>query len=76
MVHQVWRLSEPSDDNLGLAFGDEGPMLGRTLLLARRNESFVVRDPSDIRRLLNRAYRTDVALDRITSGLSTVICPL
>ena len=72
MTHQVWRLSEPGEDNLGLAFGDEGPMLGRTLLLARKNESFVVRNPRDIRRLLNRAYRTDVAPDRVISGLSTV----
>jgi len=72
MTHPIWRLNEPSEDNLGLAFTDEGPVLGRTLLLERRGESFVVRDPRDIQRLLNRAYRTSFARDQIISGLTTV----
>jgi hypothetical protein len=30
MIHQVWRLSEPGDHNLGLACTEQGLLLGRT----------------------------------------------
>ena len=76
MTYQIWRLNEPSEDNLGLAFTEEGPVLGRTLLLERENESYAVRDPRNIRRLLARAYRTNVAIDSIISGLTTVASAL
>ena len=76
MIYQVWQLNEPSEDNLGLPFTDKGPVLGQTLLLERKNESFVVRDPRAVRRLLNRAYRANVDVDRIISGLTTVASAL
>ena len=48
MIHQVWRLNEPGDRNLGLACSDEGLLLGRTPLIERRNGRFAVRERSDI----------------------------
>jgi hypothetical protein len=35
MIHQVWRLSESGDDNLGLACTEHGLVLGRTALIER-----------------------------------------
>jgi hypothetical protein len=55
-VIQIWRLSEASPDNLGLAFTDDALVLGRTPLIERRQGRFVVRQKSEIERLLNCAY--------------------
>jgi hypothetical protein len=76
MIHHVWRLSENREDNLGLAFTTEGLILGRTPLIERRDANFVVRGRSEIERLLSRAYRMDLAVDRIMSGLATVASAL
>src|SRR5579863_2653477 len=67
-----WRLSEGGEDNLGLACIDDGLRLGRTLLVERRDNRFAVRDRSEIERLLKRAYRGDLAVERLMSGLTTV----
>jgi hypothetical protein len=76
MMHQVWQLSEAGEDNLGLAITSDGLVLGHTPLLERRDSSFVVRAPHEIQRLLSRAYRRGVAVDRLMSGLATVASAL
>jgi hypothetical protein len=35
MIHHIWRLSEPGEENLGLAITDDGLVLGHTLLSRR-----------------------------------------
>ena len=77
MIHRVWRLSENSgDNNLGLACTEQGLMLGRTVLIERRDGCFVMRERAEIERLLSRAYRQQLPVDRITSGLATVTAAL
>jgi hypothetical protein len=76
MIHQIWRLSEPGEDNLGLAIARDGPVLGRTPLLERRDGSFVVRERHEIQRLLSCAYRRGVAVDRLVPGLATAASAL
>jgi hypothetical protein len=76
MIHQVWRLSEPGDGNLGLACSDEGLLLGRTPLIERRNGRFAVRERSEIERLLQRAYGAELPLERLMAGLATVASAL
>lgn len=73
---RMWRLSEASDDNLGLACTNEGLVLGRTPLIERRDGRFAVRDRGEIQRLLGRAYQTEVAADRLIPGLTTVASAL
>ena len=76
MIHQVWRLSEPGDHNLGLACTEEGLLLGRTPLIEHRNGRFAVRERSEIERLLSRAYRAELPLERLMAGLTTVASAL
>jgi hypothetical protein len=77
MIHQVWRLSEhDGDDNLGLACTEHGLVLGRTPLIERRDGRFVVRERSEIERLLSRAFRSEIAADRLVPGLMTVAAAL
>jgi hypothetical protein len=73
---RIWRLSEAGPDNLGLACTDEGLVLGQTPLIERRAGRFVVRERTEIDRLLKRAYQTDVAADGLMSGLATVAAAL
>jgi len=72
MIHQVWRLSEYGQDNLGLACTQQGLTLGRTPLIERRDGRFVVRERSEIARLLGRAYQSEVAVARLVPGLTTL----
>jgi hypothetical protein len=44
MIHTFWRLSEAGADNLGLAFTDDGLLLGHTSLIERRGTHYVVRE--------------------------------
>ena len=77
MIHRIWRLSETSDhNNLGLACTDQGLLLGRTLLIERRDGRFVVRERDEIERLLSHAYRTGYSAGRIMPGLATVAAAL
>lgn len=72
-MHQVWRLSEHGDDNLGLACTEQGLLLGRTPLIERRGGGrFVVRERNEIERLLSRAYRSELPLQRLMMGLARV----
>ncbi len=64
-MHQVWRLSEYHQGNLGLACTEDGLFLGRTPLIERQGAKFVVRRPTKIERLLNRAYEADVPVERL-----------
>ena len=48
MILKIWRLSEESADNLGLACTDQGLLLGGTALIERRGERFVVREVAEI----------------------------
>lgn len=72
MTLQMWRLSEGGEDNLGLACTADGLILGRTSLIERRGQHFVVRERTEIERLLRRAYDTDPPTERIMRGLETV----
>jgi hypothetical protein len=72
----IWRLSEGGEDNLGLACTNNGLILGRTPLVERRDQSFFVRDRTEIGRLLRRAYRTDLSVDRLMPGLAIVASAL
>lgn len=72
MIHQIWHLSEPGDDNLGLACNDQGLVLGRTPLIERRDGRFVVREASEIEGLLSQAYRGTLPLPRLMAGLANV----
>jgi hypothetical protein len=76
MTIQFWRLSEAGKSNLGLACTADGLLLGRTPLIARRGERFVVREQRDIERLFSRAYHDASAVERIMSGLGTVAAAL
>jgi hypothetical protein len=73
---RMWRLSEAGEDSLGLACTNDGLLLGRTPLIERRDHRFVVRDQSEIEILLSRAYRKNIAADRLMSGLATVAAAL
>jgi hypothetical protein len=71
-VWHMWRLREADDENLGLAFTDDNLLIGRTPLIEKHDGQFVVRQQHDIERLLSRAYRTEIRVDRLMSGLATV----
>jgi len=76
-MHKVWRLSETGgDDNLGLACTEQGLLLGRTPLIERRDGRFVVRERIELERLLSRAYRRELAVNRLMPGLATVASAL
>src|SRR5580658_2285057 len=76
MIRQFWRLTEGGEDNLGPAITGDGLVLGRTPLIERRDERFVVREQSEIERLLSQAYRTNLVADRLMPGLATVASAL
>jgi hypothetical protein len=68
----MWRLREADDENLGLAFTDDNLLIGRTPLIEKHDGHFVVRQQQDIERLLSRAYRAEIRVDRLMPGLATV----
>ena len=72
MTFHMWRLSEAGENNLGLSCTEDGLVLGRTPLIERRDQQFVVRERSDIERLLRRAYRASPPIERIMPALTTV----
>ena len=57
---------------LGLACTADGLLLGRTPLIARRDERFVVRERREIERLFSRAFGDVSAVERIMPGLGVV----
>ena len=73
---RYWRLNERTQDNLGLACTEDGLFLGRTPLIERRDQRYVVRERSEIERLLKRAYQSGPAIERLMSGLATVAAAL
>jgi hypothetical protein len=77
MIPKIWRLGENSgDDNLGLACTEQGLMLGRTLLIERRDGRFVVREQSELECLLSLAYGREATAQRLMRGLATVASAL
>jgi hypothetical protein len=66
----IWCLSAAGENNLGLACTADG--LGRTPLIARRDERFVVRERREIERLFGRAFGDVSAAERIMPGLGVV----
>jgi hypothetical protein len=76
MIYPMWRLSEDTPDNLGLAFTDDGLLLGRTPLIERRDGRYVVREPDEIARLIKYSFPYGVAVDRLMPGLATVASAL
>ena len=69
-------MNERTVDNLGLACTEDGVFLGRTPLIERRGERFVVRERGEIERLLKRAYQSEPAINRLMPGLATVAAAL
>jgi hypothetical protein len=77
MIPKIWRLSENTgDDNLGLACTEQGLVLGRTLLIERRDGRFVVRERSEIEYLFTLAYGREATAQRLMPGLATVASAL
>jgi hypothetical protein len=77
MIPKIWRLSENiGDDNLGLACTEQGLVLGRTLLIERRDGRFVVRGQSEIECLFSLAYGREATAQRLMPGLATVASAL
>jgi hypothetical protein len=77
MIPKIWRLSENNgDDNLGLACTEQGLLLGRTLLIERRDGRFVVREQSELECLLSLAYGREATAQRLMGGLATVASAL
>jgi len=76
MFHQIWRLREAGEDNLGPAVTVDGFVLGRTPLIERRDGTFAIRDRSEVERLLNKAYGKEVPVGRLMAGLTTVASAL
>jgi hypothetical protein len=76
MIYPIWRLSEYTPDNLGLACTDDGLLLGHTPLIERCGGRFVVRERSEIARLLMYAFPDGCAVDQIMPGLATVASAL
>jgi hypothetical protein len=68
----MWRLSEAGPDNLGLACTDDGLLLGRTPLIERRDDRFVVRERDEAERLLQRGHRYIGEAERLMPGLAAV----
>jgi hypothetical protein len=76
MIYPIWRLSEYAPDNLGLAFTHAGLLLGRTPLIERRDGRFVVRELSEIARLVKYSFPDGVAVDRLMPGLARIAAAL
>jgi hypothetical protein len=73
---QMWRLSAGGENNLGLCCTEEGLFLGRTALIERRAGSYAVRPRSELKRLLDHAYRVEADVGRLTAGLAVVTSAL
>ena len=73
---RYWRLNERTQDNLGLACTEDGLFHGRTPLIERRDQRYVVRDQSEIERLLKCAFQNALAADSLMSRLATVAAAL
>jgi hypothetical protein len=76
MIRHIWSLSEAGDDTLGLACTNDGLLLGRTPLIERRDDNFIVRERGEVEDLLSHAFRKDVTVDRLMAGLATVASAL
>jgi hypothetical protein len=70
------RLSEAGPRNLGLAFTDDGLLIGQTPLIERRDGRFTVRTRDEIERLLKCAYGGEAPIDRLMSGFARVAAAL
>ena len=76
MIHQVWRLSEGGAHNLGLACTNDGLYLGRTPLIERYGDHFLVRNRIEIERLLGHAFERVLPVEQLMRGLATVAAAL
>lgn len=76
MSYPIWRLSEYTPDNLGLAFTDDALLLGRIPLIERRDGRFFVRERYEIARLLTGVFPAGLAVDRLMPGFATVAAAL
>lgn len=74
---QLWKSSSGGGrDGLGLSCTEGGLFLGRTALVERDGEGYVVRARADLERLLARAYGAGVAVDRVMPGFRAVAAAL
>src|SRR6202167_1797112 len=73
MIHTFWRLSEATTDNLGLACTNDGLLIGRTGLIARRDGRFIVRERAAIEKLLKHVGpRIDQLIPRLAAVASAL----
>jgi hypothetical protein len=75
-MYEIWRLSEASDHNLGLACTEQGLVLGRTSLIEQYDGRFVVRERHEVAKLLRKVYAAELPLDRLMHGLGNVAAAL
>src|SRR5579872_174459 len=68
----LWRLSQGGEQCLGPSCNEDGLFLGRTPLLQREGDTFVVRDRRELERVMSVAYGCDVALESRMGGFSAV----
>ncbi len=68
----VWRLSQGGERCLGPFCDADGLFLGRTPLLERAGDRFVVRDRRELERVMSAAYGCNVALESRMGGLRAV----
>lgn len=67
-----WRLSQSGELCLGPSCDEEGLFLGRTPLLERAGNQFVVRDQRELERVMSAGYGCDVALESRMGGFRAV----
>lgn len=72
MSYHIWRLGDAGADNLGLAVSEDGLLLGRTLLVERRDGRFIARERKDVERLLQSGHRLIGQANRLMHGLDVV----
>jgi len=66
----LWRLSQSGERCLGPSCNEDGLFVGRTPLLEREGNTFVVRDQRDFERMMSAAYGCNVALESLSRPIS------
>ena len=76
MIYPIWRLSEYHPTISGSPLLTMVCCLAGSPLIERRDGRFVVREPSDIARLVKYSFPDGVAVDRLMPGLARVASAL
>ena len=59
-------------DGLAVSCSAEGLFLGRTALIERRGDHYVLRPPAELERLLGRAYGGQIIIERLMPGFAAI----